>query len=204
MDIEKIVEKFKDRIPKPIDIKKEFAVLIPLIRKNDKWHVIYELRSQYITQPGEISFPGGRVEIGESHEEAAVRETVEELNIAEEKIEVLGELDFLVSYENITINCFLGLVSDVKLKDIKPNKDEVDHIFTVPLDFLMETDPDVYHLGMKTILSEKFPYNLIPNGREYNWRNGTRSIEFYHYNDYTIWGYTAKMTKQFIDILKGP
>lgn len=204
MKIEDIIKKFKGRKPKPMDIMKEFSVLIPLIWNDDQWKVIYELRSQYITQPGEISFPGGRVEKGETHKQGAIRETMEELNIKEENIEVLGELNFLVSYENTRINCFLGVISDVKLEDIRPNKDEVDHIFAVPLDFLMETDPDVYHLGMKTILCEKFPYNLIPNGKEYNWRNGTRSIEFYYYENYTIWGYTAKMTRHFIDILKGP
>ena len=204
MKIEHIVEKFKKRIPRPIDIKKEYSVLIPLIMNKGNWEIIYELRSKDIRQPGEISFPGGRVEKDETYKQAAIRETMEELNIGQDKIEVIGELDYLVSYDNIRINCFLAIVSGVELDDINPNQDEVDHVFTVPLDFFLETDPDTYYLSVRTVLNEEFPYNLIPNGKDYNWSDGSRSVQFYHYKDYIIWGYTAKMTKQFIDIIKGP
>ena len=144
MKIEHIIGKFKNRIPRPIDVKKEYSVLIPLIMNNGKWEVIYELRSKHISQPGEISFPGGRVEKDESYKQAAIRETMEELNIDENNIEVIGELDYLVSYENIRINCFFGIITGIDLEDINPDKNEVDHIFTVPLDFFLETEPDTY------------------------------------------------------------
>ncbi len=204
MKIENIIEKFKSRIPRPIDVKKEYSVLIPLIKNGDKWEIIYELRSKNISQPGEISFPGGRVEKDESFKMAAIRETMEELNIDEKNIEVIGELDYLVSYENIRINCFLGIITGVDLEDINPDKEEVDHIFTVPLEFFLETEADTYYLSVRTVLNEEFPYNLIPNGKDYSWRDGKRSVQFYHYKDYIIWGYTAKMTHQFISIIKGP
>lgn len=204
MDIDNIIDRFRNRTPRPIDIKKEYAVLIPLIRNKEQWEIIYELRSKKVTQPGEISFPGGGVEGNETYKEAAVRETVEELNIKEENIKVIGELDYLVSHENMTIHCFLATISGVNVAKIEPNEDEVDHIFTVPLDFFLENKPDTYYLDLKTVLNDEFPYNLIPNGRDYSWRDGKRSVQFYHYGDYIIWGYTAKMTKQFIDILKGP
>lgn len=204
MKIEHIIGKFKNRIPNPIEIKKEYSVLIPLVKNNENWEIIYELRSQKITQPGEISFPGGRVENHETYKQAAIRETIEELNIGETNIEIIGELDYLVSYENIRINCFLGIISGIDVDSINPNKDEVDHIFTVPLDFFLETEPDNYYLSVRTVLNEEFPYNLIPNGKDYSWRDGKKSVQFYHYKDYIIWGYTAKMTKQFIDIIKGP
>lgn len=204
MKIEDIIEKFKNRVPRPIDIKKEYAVLIPLIYNQGQWEIIYELRSNNITQPGEISFPGGGLEEGETYKQAAIRETMEELNIEKENIQVIGELDYLVSYDNVTIHCFLGIISGVVVDKIQPNKDEVDHIFTVPLDHFLETEPDTYYLGLKTVLNDEFPYNLIPNGRDYSWRDGKRSVQFYYYKDYIIWGYTAKMTRQFIDIIKGP
>lgn len=203
MKIEDIIEKFKNRIPRPIDIKNEYSVVIPLIKNKENWEIIYELRSKHISQPGEISFPGGRVEEGESYKEAGIRETMEELNIREDNIEVIGELDYLVSYENIRINCFLAIISGVDVDDIRPNREEVDHIFTVPLDFFLETEPNTYYLSLRTVLNEEFPYNLIPNGKDYSWRDGKRSVQFYHYKDYVIWGYTAKMTNQFINIIKG-
>ncbi len=205
MDIEKIREIIKNRTPKPIDIKKNYAVLIPIIENNNKLEIIYELRSKNLdSQPGEISFPGGEVEDNETYEEAAIRETIEELNIKKENINIIGELDYLVSYANITIHCFLGTISGLIVDNIAPNSAEVDHIFTVPLDFLLENEPDVYYLDLKTVLNDEFPYNLIPNGRDYNWRRGKHSVMFYYYKDYIIWGFTARMTKQFIDIIKGP
>ncbi len=205
MYIEKIREIIKDRIPKPIDIKRNYSVLIPIIENNNRLEIIYELRSKNLdTQPGEISFPGGEVEDNETFKEAAIRETVEELNIQEDNISIMGELDYLVSYANITIHCFLGTISGLIVDNIVPNPNEVDHIFTVPLDFFLEKEPDTYYLDLQTVLNDEFPYNLIPNGRDYNWRRGKYPVMFYHYNDYIIWGFTARMTKQFIDIIKGP
>ena len=104
MDINKLALKVQNRTPKPMDVKGRFAVLIPLINRNGTWEIIYELRSKNITQPGEVSFPGGKVEHGESFMQTAIRETLEELRIDRENINLIGELDFLVSYANFTIH----------------------------------------------------------------------------------------------------
>lgn len=203
MDIKHIREKIKNRLPEPIDVTHEYAVFIPLIERNNRIEILYELRAKDMTaQPGEISFPGGEVEKGETYEEAAIRETMEELNIKKENINLIGELDFFVSYANISIYCFVGTLTGINVDKIIPNKDEVDHVFTVPLDFFLENEPDVYYLNLRTDISEEFPYNLIPNGRNYNWRKGKHTVMFYHYKDYIVWGFTAKMTKRFIDIIK--
>ena len=203
MNIERIRKLIKDRTPKPIDINREYSVLIPIIDKNNRLEIIFELRSNNLnTQPGQISFPGGEVEEKESFKEAAIRETMEELNIGEENINVIGELDYLVSYGNIIIRCFLGTISGINVENIVPNPDEVDHIFTVPLDFFLENEPDIYYLDLKTVLNDEFPYNLIPKGREYNWRRGKHTVMFYQFKDYVIWGFTASMIKSLIDILK--
>lgn len=192
-----------NRIPTALDIIEEYAVLIPLVDSNGQWKVIFELRSMNLnTQPGEISFPGGQVEEGESYKEAAIRETLEELNIEKKSIEVLGELDYLVSHSNISIHCFVGIISDVNVDNIIPNPDEVDHIFTVPLEYFIKNEPREYSLDLETKYNAEFPYNLIPNGKDYKFRNIVNRIYFYEYEDYIIWGYTAKMMKNFIDIVR--
>lgn len=203
MNINKIIRKVENYQPKPMDMKGKYAVMIPLILEDDQWKVIYEFRAMDLKrQPGEISFPGGRVEKGESFKQAAVRETMEELLIERKNINLIGELDYLISYANFTIYCFFGIITGIDAKEIKPNKDEVDHIFTVPLEFLLNSSPDEYFLDLETRRNEEFPYNLIPNGEDYNFNSGKHSVLFYRYKDYNIWGYTAKMTRHFINIIK--
>jgi len=203
MDIAHIINKVKDRVPKPLEIKNEYAVVIPLIKVGENWSIIYEVRAKSLKrQPGEISFPGGKVENGESHRQAALREAMEELNLKEDNINIIGELDYLVARDNTTIYSFLAIIENMDINHIKWNKDEVDHIFTVPIEFLVANEPKPYYIELRPAINNDFPYNLIPNGKDYNWRTGKESVYFYIYKDYVIWGYTAKMTKRFIDIIK--
>lgn len=203
MDIEYIKNKVYNRIPQPLDVKYKYAVLVPIINNNNRLELIFQMRAKTLNrQPGEVSFPGGQVEENESFKEAAIRETIEELNILEENIEVIGELDYVVSYYNSTVHAFLGIINGVDVDKINPNKGEVDHIFTVPLDFFLENEPEVYYLDLLIQNSAEFPYNLIPNGEDYKWGRGKHSVHFYHYEDYIIWGYTAKVLKNLTNIIK--
>lgn len=203
MKIKEIKELVKRREIGPIDVKREFSVLIPLIDIDGELHILYELRAKHMDrQPREISFPGGAVEDGETFEQAALRETMEELNISRDNIEIFSELDYLVSPSGMRINCFLGEISNIEVDKLRPNIYEVDHVFTVPLKYFLETEPDEYPVRFKRNLSADFPYNLIPNGRDYNWDKNVDNIYFYRYREYNIWGFTARMTKNFIDILK--
>ncbi len=204
LDIKKIRQVFSTRTPGPVDVTRYYSVAVPLIfnKKTDRWEVIYEVRSSKVSQPNEVSFPGGRLEEGESFEQAAVRETCEELEIDESNINVLGELDYLVTTGVLMIRCFLVCIEGIELEDIKPNKDEVEEIFTVPLEFLIDHEPLKSVLTMSVDEDADFPYDLIPNGRKYNFSKGRNVILFYKYEDYIIWGFTAKMTNSCINMLK--
>lgn len=203
IEIEDIIRKVKNRKPQPIGIKQEYSVVVPLINIKGNWEIIYEVRAKSLKrQPGEISFPGGKVEQGETYQEAAIREAMEELNLKRENINIIGELDYLVSRENTTIHSFLAIIENIDIQDIIPTKDEVDHIFTVPIEFFLNNEPKMYHIELHPVISGDFPYNLIPNGKYYNWRAGKETVYFYIYKDYIIWGYTAKMTKVFVDIIR--
>lgn len=203
MDINTIKERLKDRLPRSMEPMAKFAVLIPLIEKDGRWEIIFEMRSKDMdSQPGEVSFPGGRMEDGETYRQTAIRETAEELNIGEENIDIIGELDYLVSYANMEIHCFLGTISGVTVDNIVPNPSEVDHLFTVPVEYFLKVVPKGYYLDLETMYNDEFPYNLIPNGKDYRFRKSRRKIYFYEYNEYIIWGYTATMTKHLMELLK--
>lgn len=198
--IDKIEQILKEYEPAPLGEQRLFSVLLPLIQHNGEWHVLYEVRSQKISQPGETAFPGGSIEEGENFEEAAVRETMEELNLKKENIRVLGEIDYIVS-EFAVIHCFVGEILDVTLEQIRFNE-EVEELFVIPLDYLLENKPHYYSSEFHWKHPDNFPYHLLPDGKNYRFRPGKHYIPFYHLEEYSLWGFTANMTDCFINLIQ--
>jgi len=111
------LNKFKNTEVKPIIDGVNFSVLVPLIEINNEFNLIFEVRSMSIkSQPGEISFPGGRIEDGESPLEAAVRETFEETGIAIENIEIISELDYASNKNGSFVYSFLGHIKTLNIQ----------------------------------------------------------------------------------------
>ena len=203
LKIKTIKDKIQNRIPGPIRNQRYFSVLIPLIEIDGEISLIYELRSKNLnTQPGEVSFPGGKIERGEEFSQAAVRECSEELLISESKIKLLGEADYLINPFNFIIYSFVGKINVDSLAEIKVNNYEVEEIFTVPLKFLLNHSVEKYTAVLKSEFNQDFPYHLLSQGEKYNSRQDDYPIYFYRYQDRVIWGITAEITKAFIDILK--
>ncbi|MDE1549747.1 NUDIX hydrolase [Jeotgalibaca caeni] len=196
--LDNIEEVLRQHEVKPLGKQRKYAVLLPLIEREGEWHILYEVRSKNISQPGETSFPGGAVEKGETYEAAAIRETMEELNIARERIKVLGEIDYVAS-EYILIHCFVGVLN-LSFEDIRYNE-EVAELFTVPLHYFMNHQPTYYVSEYMLKHPEDFPYEMIPNGRKYKFRPGQRRIPFYQLRGHSLWGVTASLTDHFIDLI---
>lgn len=184
------------------DYYKEAAILIPLVYRAGALHLLFEVRSSKLnTQPSEICFPGGRIEAFETPERASIRETSEELNIPFDAIRIINCIDTLYTPFNQKIYPFVGELVDIDLDDITPNIDEVDEIFTVPLDYLLAQEVQSYTITSHFDIPENFPFDMIQNGKDYNWRTGTYEVLFYRYKDYVIWGITAKMLRTFLNIV---
>ncbi|MBS4218385.1 CoA pyrophosphatase [Bacillus sp. FJAT-49711] len=177
------------------------AVLIPLVQVGDEWHVLFEVRSSTMRkQPGDICFPGGRIDpTDESPLAAALRETHEELGIDPKTVTVLGELSPYIAFPSFVIYPFAGIVD---YDQIILNKEEVEEVFTVPVKWLLDYKPYMHLVSIEPKPALDFPYEKIMNGTQYQWR--TRSIEewFFEYEKYTIWGLTARILKHFIEIIK--
>ena len=73
---------------------------------------------------------------------------------------------------------------------------------TVPLSFFLEHEPDYYDIEMRSFPTADFPYDKIPDGEDYHWDIGHRSVCFYTYRDKTIWGLTAGIMHDFVKRLK--
>ena len=200
MDINGIKEKMAGRKPGVIGDRKEFAVLIPLLGREDGLHLLFEKRSGNIKQPGDTCFPGGRIEAGESITECALRETAEEIGITD--VEVIGQFDSILEVNRITMHTVVGIVTEDSIKNARLNSDEVADIFTVPLDFFVSTKP-MSHTVRITQDTADFPYEETGIQKDYKWRVGQQEIFIYHYGDRIIWGLTARIAKWFADFACG-
>lgn len=204
MNIKDIEEKIRGRQAGSMGLSHLFSVLIPLIEVDGQIHILFEKRAHTLrNQPNEVSFPGGKIEEGESPQEAAFRETIEELLIPEDNLEIIQEMDYLVTRHSTVIHCFLGKITGLDLRDIKGNPGEVAYVFTVPLEYFLENDPLEYVLDFVVEAPGDFPFELLDNGKDYKFKSVKDRIYFYTYEDRIIWGFTAKMTRTFVEILKG-
>ncbi|MCW9034990.1 MAG: CoA pyrophosphatase [Alphaproteobacteria bacterium] len=160
------------------------AVLVPLIKREEGLTVLLTQRTEHLSNhAGQISFPGGHVEEDdETHEEAALRETEEEVGLDRKHISVIGRLSDYVTRTGFIVTPVVGIVEPPF--DIKPDDHEVAEVFEVPLDFFLNKDNHQRH-------------TLFYAGKDrYFWAMP--------YGDYYVWGATAGMLVNLYDFLMGP
>lgn len=196
-NVKKIMENY---IPKIYGKHRRSAVLLPLIQVDGEYHVLYEVRSRHVSQPGDSSFPGGKVEADETYEEAAVRETMEELNLERDNIQVFGEMDYIVS-ERMIIRCFVGEIIGVNVEEIEPNL-EVETVYTLPLDYLIKNKPAHFSVNLKPTFEEDILAIQEDKGYEFELIEHKHKIPYYDIEDYSLWGFTANLTERFIEIIR--
>lgn len=207
-DIKEIVSNHK---PKPIGKYRKYSVLLPLIERNGEIQILFEVRSDNLRkQPGEISFPGGKLDPGETSKECAIRETSEELGVPLESVTVFGPLNYIITYSNFTMYAYAGTITDEALEDASPNPLEVKDTFFVPLRFFLETEPEIWTNILKPEVSDDFPAHKLRNisGDEgYKWRTGRSDVPMYTWEkpdgqEVVIWGLTARVLHDFVSMIK--
>jgi len=198
-DIEKI---YKNRTPGHVDQHSFFAVLVPLVEKDGQLHLLYEVRAEHIRQAGEVCFPGGKVEDGETPKACALRETTEELGVDGKDIRVIRQMDTAYTYSSFTMFPFLGTIPYEKLDPSRYNRQEVKEAFLAPLPYLLSHDPLIYHFTVAPLVDRDFPYEKIKMPDGYNWRKGRAVVPIYEFEEHVIWGLTGRITHNLIKVLK--
>lgn len=180
------------------------SVLLPLVEVGGELSVLFEKRAPHLfRQPGEICFPGGGIENDDGDPEVtAVRETCEELGLETDDLEVIAPLDLLITPFSAIIYPYVGYIKDNHRIHI--NLDEVERIFYVPLDYLLHNKPMRKNLAFKMDATEDFPYELIPHGRQYPFREANYPQHFYIWQEYVIWGLTALILTHFLTLIRPP
>ena len=178
--LDKITNKIKVYSGRPpVDDLRKAAVLIA-ITDSDNPELIYTLRSNKVgSHGGEVSFPGGMYEVeDENLEKTALRESKEETGLDIAKVNILGPIDTVVSRFNISVTPYVGIVpNNIELNN---NSDEIEACFKVPLSFLLQ---DKRH-----------------RNDEINRDGDIFFMPAYEYDSYIIWGLTAMMTVDFLNI----
>lgn len=159
------------------------AVLVPLVQRPGEMSVLLTKRTDHLYHhPGQISFPGGRIEEGDLDPvSAALRETEEETGITREVVEVIGSLSPYRTRTGFSVVPVIGLLTPPF--ETRPDPFEVAEIFEVPLSFILDRANHQVHSregdGMK------------------------RSFYVLPYQDYYIWGATAAMLVNLANIVLG-
>ncbi len=179
------------------------AVIVPLVENEaGELALLFEVRAHHLKrQPSEICFPGGRIDLTDpSPEQAAIRELSEELGVQMEDIHPIAPLDVVVTPFRGLIHPFVAKLLNVERMQV--NHGEVDHVFTVPLSFLYNQKPKIHHISVYFEPDHTFPLQEIANRASYNKRSARIPEYFYYYDDYVIWGITARILTNFIKLLK--
>ena len=118
----------------------KFAVILPLVVSDEGTYLLVEVRAAGIFQAGDPCFPGGKIEEGETQEEAAVREMEEELGIRVETEDLLGQLPSVGTHLGSLTNIFVCVLSPEETENLVLSENEVAELLKIPMDFFME-DP---------------------------------------------------------------
>ncbi|WP_192964794.1 CoA pyrophosphatase [Phycobacter azelaicus] len=155
------------------------GVLVPISLVGSKPHLILTKRSSALKHhPGQIAFPGGKVDEGDRDvTHAALREAWEEIGLPQDLPEVIGHLP---THETVTSFQVTPVVAVLRSEfEIRPEAGEVDEVFSVPLSHVLD------------------PRNYIVESRR--WRGTRRRYYTVPFGPYYIWGATARMLRQFAD-----
>lgn len=202
MDLANLERTLQARTPGLMDARRSYAVLVPLVEREGELCLLYEVRASTLRrQPGEVCFPGGRMEEGESPEECALRETWEELGIPPEAVEVIAPLDFQCSLGDQVFYPILGHVAPNGAEALRPSPAEVKEAFWVPVDFFLCHPPEVYTYALVPDVRE-FPYERIGFPQGYPWRRGRMEVPIYQWEGRVIWGMTARTVRGLLEAMQ--
>lgn len=162
------------------DSPKCAAALVPLLRQDGEWHLLFTRRSDSVeNHKGQVSFPGGACDGGEiTPEETALREAQEEIGIEPRQVRVLGRLNSMLTITSFMVTPVVGVIPWPTV--FKPEAAEVARIFTMPLNWLAER-------------SNRWEF-VVP-GR------GHSVIVYHPFDGEILWGATARMTVDLLELL---
>lgn len=174
----------RTRTPKAIagDDFRPAAVLAPIQERPDGDYLVLTLRADNLSShSGQVAFPGGSIDPDDEGAAAtALRETEEEIGVAPGDVRILGQLDQVVAGYNFLVTPFVGLIPYPY--EFRPDPRETAEVFSVPVAALLRQEA----LTLDARLSRR-----------------SEPIYHFQYQEWDIWGATARMVKQLLELVYG-
>lgn len=160
------------------------AVLIPLLKQDQAWHVLFTRRADDLHEhKGQVAFPGGRMDPEDgSLEDTALREAQEEIGLAPGDVRILGRLNDYLTITNYQVTPVVGVMPWPYL--LRPSEHEVSRVFTIPLAWL--ADPRNHEIRQHKIKGKDEPVPVV---------------FFSPYAGETLWGASARFTLRLLEVL---
>ncbi|MCJ7546546.1 MAG: CoA pyrophosphatase [Deltaproteobacteria bacterium] len=157
------------------------GVLLPLFCKDGSYHILFTRRTDKVKRhKGEISFPGGIYDISDGDLSAtALREADEEVGIKPQDVELLGALDEVMTMTDFIVSPFVGLIP-----------------FPYPFVLSEEEIAEIIILPLAGFLKEG-----VLTEQDWTYQEKTATVYTYHCGRHLIWGATAKILRQFLDLI---
>lgn len=186
LDLHWLPESTGETLLNPESSFKPASVLLAIVVRSDGLHVLLTERAAHLQHhPGQISFPGGRVDVDDlSAEHTALREAQEEIGLHASQIEILGNLPDYFTGTGFAVTPVVALVHPPM--NLQAQASEVASIFEVPLAFLMASE----NHQMRQLQMQ------LPSGLQ------TRTFYAMPYQDHFIWGATAGILRNLFHFLR--
>lgn len=160
------------------------AVLIPLARCGDEWHIVLTHRAETVEHHrGQVSFPGGACDPGDSGPEAtALREAEEEIGLNPADVRLLGRMNDVVTITRYRVTPVVGVIPWPY--SFRLARQEVARVFTIPLDWLARRE-------------NRYEQPFTPDGQS----RPFPVVIYQPYDDEVLWGASARIVLDFLQIL---
>ncbi len=187
------------------------GVLIALVDIDKIPHLLLQKRAKGIKQGGDICFAGGGFDekLDKNFKDTVYRELFEELGIKKSDIKIYGQLDTYFTTIGAVIEPFVGKIKKNAIKNMKIDKNEVEKVLLIPLEFFKKNKPEIYNLKHLVIPHEidengekivYFPTKELglPETYHNSWGNKNHKVWVYRYKGDVIWGITSVLINEFL------